>query len=306
MSHSSQGNGAIVLGNIVVQESTTGARQQIFALASEDGDILARSSAFKSGKGQDEFRRFLGDLRTHGWEVLREPNTNYGDAWYAYRLGRGTTPEARASLARTSQGSTAVPAPTVIVQQPKSKGCLSRFAIVIAALLVICIVAAVAGTLITKQRGNDDSGVAVVGNVTPDLGSGEVPAPIGSTITGDGLDITIYSATLSDTAGVLGAADSGYLYLTIDVSVKNISGDKKSVNPLYFSAKDIVNGYTFDNELLAGDPAAALGSTNDLGPGDILRGEVVLKVRDDSKEIRIKYDTSPIGGKNMYWIVKAS
>lgn len=305
MSQSAGAEGAVVLATIALQESTDGKRQQVFALLGESGEVLARSEVFKRGKGQDEIKPFLGKLRSQGWEVLREPNTRYGDAWYAFHLGRGSTPEARVSLARSAPSSVEALPPMVVVQQPK-KGCLSKFGMLALGLVGLCIIVAIAGTFVSKQQGDKKNDVAVAGTSTPGLGAGENPAPVGSTITGDGLEVTVYSATLSDTAGVLGAAEPGYLYLTIDASVKNVSNEKKSVNPLYFSAKDIVNGYTFDNELMAGDPAAALGSTNDLAPGDILRGEVVLKVRDDSKQIRIKYDTSPLGGKNMYWILRVS
>lgn len=299
-----QSGGQVILADIIVQDSTTDRRQQRYGLASEDGDVLANSTGFKKGKGQDELKRFLGDLRRQGWEVLREPNPSYGDEPYAYRLGRGTTAESRASLARSAPlPSPSVASPTVIVQQPKRRGCLSRLAIGIVVIVAILIAGGVIASLNRGDKGDTNNGAA---NATPDLGSGERPATLGTSVAGDGLEVTVYSATLSDTAGVLGAAEPGYLYLTIDASVKNVSKDKKSVNPMFFSAKDIVNGYTFDDDLMAGDPAAALGSTNDLAPGDILRGEVVIKVRSDSTQIRIKYDTSPIGGKNLYWLFTKS
>lgn len=144
-------------------------------------------------------------------------------------------------------------------------------------------------------------GVAADG--TPGVGTANRPATIGDTVTGDGLAITLNSATQSDTSGLFGGAEVGYEYMTIDVTIRNVSTETKDFNYLYWSAKDIENGYTFDNALMAGDPTTML-SSGSLAPNDLVRGEVVIKIRKDSEMIRIKYDTSPIGGKNLYWGVR--
>lgn len=177
-------------------------------------------------------------------------------------------------------------------------------------IVVIGVIAAVA-----TNSGNTDDAPSVNNPGSPEsagsapdananVGSGENPAPIGTSVTGDGLEVTVHSADLSDTAGVLAGAEPGVMYLTLDVTIRNVSDDKKSFNALYWSGKDIVNGYAFDDDLFAGGSVNQLPS-GDLQPSDLIRGEVVLKVRDDSQRIRIKYDTSPIGGANLYWLLEA-
>lgn len=188
-------------------------------------------------------------------------------------------------------------------------GCLSGVgAIVVGIIGLIAVIAVVAVmTSSDDQNGNGNNGPNVNDQGTPQaakLGTGENPAPIGTAVTGDGLEITVHSAELSDTAGIFAGAEPGVMYLTLDVTIRNVSDDKKSFNPLYWSAKDIVNGYAFDDDLFAGDSINMLPS-GDLQPGDLIRGEVVIKVRDDSEKIRIKYDTSPIGGANLYWLYEA-
>lgn len=169
-------------------------------------------------------------------------------------------------------------------------GCLGT--IVIAILIIIGIRA---------YNTSQQDGVAA--NETPGVGTSNRPAGIGDTVTGDGLAITLNSASKSDTSGLFGGEEAGYEYMTINVTIRNVSTKTKDFNYLYWSAKDIDSGYTFDNALMAGDPTTML-SSGSLSPNDLVRGDVVIKIRKDSTHIRIKYDTSPIGGKNLYWGVR--
>jgi micrococcal nuclease len=137
----------------------------------------------------------------------------------------------------------------------------------------------------------------------PELGSADNPAPVGGTVSGDGREITLNNAYFVEGYDFL-APDPGNIYLTIEVSIVNNSesGKTHDYNELCFSAVDPDRGYKFDDTLL--NPSGSPLGSGDLGPGDVVRGEVVLEVRADSQKIRVKYDTGcGIGGESLYWIV---
>jgi hypothetical protein len=125
------------------------------------------------------------------------------------------------------------------------------------------------------------------------------PAPVGGTVEGDGLAVTVHGATR--TASIADATpEPGFVFLILDISVRNTSDDAKNYNSYYFSARDIVGGENYDDEKNI-RPGAALIAGN-LGSGDEVRGNVLLVVPDDALVIRLKYDTSPLGGDNLYWL----
>jgi micrococcal nuclease len=137
----------------------------------------------------------------------------------------------------------------------------------------------------------------------PELGSADNPAPLGATISGDGREITLNNAYFVEGYDFL-APDAGNIYLTIEVTIVNNSesGKTHDYNELCFSAVDPDRGFKFDDTLL--NPSGSPLGSGDLGPGDVVRGEVVLEVKADSQRIRVKYDTGcGIGGENLYWIV---
>lgn len=207
------------------------------------------------------------------------------------------------------------PQPQIVyVQQQKKGGCFSGFFKMIGIGVLALIILGVVGSMM----GGDDSDTSSFSSsnsnkssVTKsnekkevkEVGSGENPAPIGTTVTNDGLAITVHSVTETDTAGVLTTSEAGWSYLILDVTIKNVSDEKKSFNALYFSAKDMDLGYTYDDELF-GSGSGSQMSAGDLSPNDLVRGEVVIKVQTQGTNIRIKYDTNPFGGKNLYWIYK--
>jgi endonuclease YncB( thermonuclease family) len=137
----------------------------------------------------------------------------------------------------------------------------------------------------------------------PELGSADNPAPLGGTVSGDGREITLNNAYFVEGYDFL-APDPGNVYLTIEVSIVNDSesGKTHDYNELCFSAVDPDRGFKFDDTLL--NPSGSPLGSGDLGPGDVVRGEVVLEVKADSQRIRVKYDTGcGIGGEDLYWIV---
>lgn len=201
------------------------------------------------------------------------------------------------------------PQPQIIYVKETKRGCLGGLFKFVGAAFVLMIGIVVVGTLMSGDESKGvnpparDASGAVVQSEQEDaeIGSGDNPAPIATTITRDGLEITVNSVTESDTAGVLTSYEAGWSYLILDVTIKNVSDGKKSVNPLYWSAKDIDLGYTYDDELFGSGNGPQL-SAGDLSPNDLVRGEVVIKVQTEGSRIRIKYDTSPIGGANLYWL----
>ena len=136
-------------------------------------------------------------------------------------------------------------------------------------------------------------------DVTEPIGSASNPAAVGATVEGDGLAVTVHGTTRP--ASIADATpDSGFVFLTLDVTVRNTSADAKNYNAYYWSARDIVEGENYDDEknIRPGDALIA-GS---LGSGDEVRGNVLLVVPADAQVVRLKYDTSPLGGDNLYWL----
>ncbi|GIW04073.1 MAG: hypothetical protein KatS3mg059_0693 [Thermomicrobiales bacterium] len=136
----------------------------------------------------------------------------------------------------------------------------------------------------------------------PEIGTADNPAPIGATLTKDDREITLVSARFVESYDLLDP-DPGNVFLEIEVIIKNVHDAKeRSYNELCFSAVDPDRGYKFDDTLFNFSDQP-LGS-GDLGPGDIVRGTVVLEVKADSARIRVKYDSGcGFGGKSFYWIV---
>lgn len=138
----------------------------------------------------------------------------------------------------------------------------------------------------------------------PALGSANRPASIGDTVEVDGRAITLLDATVTSSVGGFYTPKGGYEFVVITVKIRNVStsGKKHDYNELYFSGKDIDRGWDFDDTgiNLSDSP---LGS-GELSPGEYVTGQVVLEVHQETTSLRIKYDTSPIGGKNAYWLVR--
>ena len=136
-----------------------------------------------------------------------------------------------------------------------------------------------------------------------DVGSASNPAPIGATVEGDGLAVTLNS--VSRTGSIAGTApDQGLVFLILDVTIQNTFSDAKNFNSYYWSARDIVAGENYDDEksIRPGDALIA-GS---LGSGDQVTGNVLVVVPADALVMRLKYDTSLLGGDNLYWLYQPS
>jgi hypothetical protein len=131
------------------------------------------------------------------------------------------------------------------------------------------------------------------------FGSASNPAALGETVEGDGLAVTVRGVARA--ASIAEATpEPGFVFLLVDVTIRNTSEDAKNYNSYYFSVRDIVAGENYDDEknIRPGDALIA-GS---LGAGDEVAGNVLLVVPADALVLRLKYDTSPLGGDNLYWL----
>lgn len=233
------------------------------------------------------------------------------DAGFCAECGRPRQDRAPSSLASQAlsplsatfvgAGLRPAAAPQVVYIQERRGGCLKWGMVGTGVLALGCVVLLVVGMLVGSRNDGDEVAVSRGPGAGSPAASGEERlASIGDTVTSDGLAITLNSASTTDRAG-FAAADAGWTFAVLDVTIKNVSTEPQDFNFLYWSAKDLERGFTFDNEFLA-TTDQDLGSGK-LGPGDLIRGNVVMKIRTDSPVVRFKYDTNPIGGKNLYWHV---
>jgi endonuclease YncB( thermonuclease family) len=131
------------------------------------------------------------------------------------------------------------------------------------------------------------------------LGSGDNPAPIGTTLTTDGQEITVTSAYFTYEFGFV-TPKGGYVFLVLETSIRNVDDAVHGYEESRFSAKDLDSGAEFDDTFTFAD--APLGS-GELSPGEYVYGQVVLEVQESAKNVRIKYDAKFIGGGEVYWLM---
>lgn len=131
------------------------------------------------------------------------------------------------------------------------------------------------------------------------LGSASNPAPLGTSLSGDGLRVTLNSVT--PVGAILDAvAPAGSTYLILDVTITNTSDEAAEFSSFYWSARDILTDENFD-DVKDIRPADAL-LAGSLAPGVQVRGNVLLLVDLETPILRIKYDTNIFGGENFYWL----
>jgi hypothetical protein len=131
------------------------------------------------------------------------------------------------------------------------------------------------------------------------LGSASNPAPLGTSLSGDGLTITLHSVT--PVPSILEAvAPAGSTYLILDVTLVNTTDEPREFSAFYWSARDILTDENFDDEKDIRPANALLAGS--LAPGVEVRGNVLLLIDLETPILRIKYDTDIFGGQNMYWL----
>lgn len=134
---------------------------------------------------------------------------------------------------------------------------------------------------------------------TPALGEGELPAPIGTTLTGGGVAVTLTNAFYADEYGYA-TPKGGYVFLVLEVAIENTDDEGHGYAGNRFSAKDFDTGAEFDDTITLA--VGGLG-TGDLSPGEYVSGVVVLEVQERTSRVRIKYATAAFGGTSLYWLV---
>lgn len=135
---------------------------------------------------------------------------------------------------------------------------------------------------------------------TPELGDGDLPAPVGTQLTGEDVAVTVASAFYANEYG-FSTPKGGYVYLVIEVAIENIDDADHGYAGNRFSAKDFDTNAEFDDTFTLTDGGLGAGT---LSPGEYVSGIVVLEVQETVQRIRIKYDTAAIGGTNLYWLVE--
>ncbi len=134
----------------------------------------------------------------------------------------------------------------------------------------------------------------------PELGDEGLPAPIGTTLRGSGVAVTLTNAYTAYEYG-FSTPKGGYVFLVVEATVENVDDEGHGYAGNRFSAKDVDSGAEFDDTFTLTD--GGLG-TGDLSPGEYVYGVVVLEVQETATNIRVKYDTAAIGGENLYWLVQ--
>jgi endonuclease YncB( thermonuclease family) len=131
----------------------------------------------------------------------------------------------------------------------------------------------------------------------PKLGSKGDPAPIGTTLTTDGQEITVTNAYFSYDFGFV-APKGGYVFLVVESAIKNIDDSGHGYAEDRFTAEDMQSGADFETTFTLADSPLGYG---DLSPQEYVSGQVVLEVQESSTQVRIKYDAKTIGGGEVYW-----
>ena len=198
-------------------------------------------------------------------------------------------------------------------------GCGPVGAGLVAIILGICVLLTIASGLVVIfpgpvidlfDRGSDEPdrlraalGPDGTATVEPDLaepvGSISNPAAIGAAVGGDDVSVTLHAVSRAET--LAGAApEAGLVFLTIDVTIANVTDEATEFSALFWSARDIVAGDNYDDDKF-NRPGNALPAGS-LAPGDQIRGNVLLLVPADTQVLRIKYATALIGGEDLYWL----
>ncbi len=134
---------------------------------------------------------------------------------------------------------------------------------------------------------------------TPELGDKELPAPIGTTLTGGGVAVTIDSAYTTYQYGS-SLAKGGYVFLVMQVSITNLDdNDNHRYSDSRFSAEDVDTGADFDEPQRPNEGGLEDG---DLSPGEYASGIVGLEIQETATNVRVQYRTAFIGGDSLYWL----
>lgn len=140
---------------------------------------------------------------------------------------------------------------------------------------------------------------------TPELGEEDLPAELGTTLSGGGVAVTTsfngiyYNFNGSTPRG-------GYVFLVLDVTIENVdeSGDNHGYDEQRFSAEDLDTGADFEHEDYLLGPSLAQLQSGDLSTGEYVSGQAVLEVQETATTLRIRYRTANFGGEELHWVLQ--
>jgi hypothetical protein len=207
--------------------------------------------------------------------------------------------------------STQQPIPVAIKKPVKSSSKLVSLIGIIGAICLLCIASTgVKGILNSNQKTDpisttESSSNIVISTFTvvpatetaiPTRTSRPSPTPsvgmIGEAREGGGFVLTVLNVTNMESIEFM-TADSGYIYLVLDVLIENVSrNDGIPYNPLYFSVKD-ADGYEYNTAFIAPDPSLKSGH---LPKGEMVRGFIAFEIRASSKGLVVTYEPLVILG----------
>lgn len=136
----------------------------------------------------------------------------------------------------------------------------------------------------------------------PRAGSGEAPGAVGETLELDGMAVTLLSGVYTYEHN-FSTPKGGYVFLIVEVELRNTSDETLNYNTLSFAAKDLDTDADYDDAFALLD--TPLGS-GELSPGEYVYGQVALEIQETSTNVRVKYTVSPGllgGGDAVYWLV---
>lgn len=197
------------------------------------------------------------------------------------------------------------------MQQPTKKGKKALWITLgcIASAIVLCGVIANAGKSSTGTKVADNGSSTT--KSTTDIGNSSQPPSqpsqqhykVGDTVNvGDTWEITVNSVKV-DTGGQYSFLKDGYVYLLIDVSLKNIAQEQKS---LYGTADwnlKGADGQKYDSTIFSDSPPAPDGKVE---PGDPAKGVLAYQVLSTAKDFRLAFEISYFSSKQVIWDLSAS
>lgn len=125
---------------------------------------------------------------------------------------------------------------------------------------------------------------------------------VGETLELDGLAVTLMSGSYTYEYN-FSTPKGGYVFLIVEVELRNVSDETMTYNSLSFAAKDLDTDADFDDAFVLLDTPLDSG---ELSPGEYVYGQVALEIQDTSTNVRVKYTVDPGllgGGDAVYWLV---
>lgn len=126
----------------------------------------------------------------------------------------------------------------------------------------------------------------------------DVPAPLGTTLTADGLAVTVESAYF-DYGFANAIPRGGYKVLIAQVTIRNDGDGNQSYNASSFSGIDANTNVSYNPVTL--DNVGVLLRDGSLQPGQYVSGTVLIEVQETATNVIIKYDPNMFTTEDLYW-----